>query len=136
MMSKNKNVSKTIINGIAVKFKDGDLEYGTNTKKPGHEIRFGNVVDSNRDGNVAIVKKQNASNAIKIGINLYNPNLKTKDKNGNPLTIDGVILKRANEKNDITKKQADDIKKQALKERPKNIRKPNKRRLRELKGRR
>lgn len=148
MTKKKKNISKTIKNGTAVIFKDKNLEFGRATKKPGHEIRLGHVIDSNKKNEVAIAKRQHSSDAISIQIEVldpknkkqiieykYNPNFKTKDKDGKPLKIDGKILIRANSKKDITPKQANEIKRQGLKEKSKNVRKPNKRRLKELKKR-
>lgn len=147
---KNQNVSSTIQNGTAVIFEDQNLEFGRDTKKEGHKKRFGHIVDSNKKDEVAIAKRQHSSEAISIITKIpdpknkektikfeqqYNPHLKTKDKNGNPLKIDGTILMRANPKHDITPKEANEIKKQALKDKSKNIRKPNKKRLKELKGR-
>lgn len=133
-MSK-KNVSKKIKNGTAVLFKDKNLEHGKNTKDSKHEIRLGHVIDTNSKNEVAIAKRQHAKHSIQVGENYYNPNFKTKDKNGKPLKIDNKTLKRASKKQDITPKEANEIKKQGLKTTNKNIRKPNKRKLKELKGR-
>jgi len=130
-----KNVSDTIINGTAVMFKDGDLEFGKNTKSKDHAIRLGFVIDSNKKGHVALAKRQHSNDPIQIGNIFLNPHFKIRDKNGNLLSIDNVILTRAAKHRDISPYEANEIKRQGLKDKPKNTRKPNRKRLKELKGR-
>ena len=133
-MSKNKNVSKNIRNGTLVTFKDSYLEKGRNTKSKGKDIRVGAVIDSNRFDEIAVLKQQHSLNAIVSGKRTFNPNIKTKKYKGQPLKVDGKNIRIKTDAR-ISSKTANELKRKSLKEFPKNIRKPNKRRLKELKGR-
>lgn len=133
-MSKNKNISRTIKNGTLVQVRDSYLEHGKNTKGRNQDYRVATVIDSNRNDEIGIVKRQHATNAIEINGEFYNPNIKTKNKDNKPLKIDHQHVRIIRTRS-YTERDANEIKRKALKEQSKNVRKPNKKRLRELKGR-
>lgn len=138
-MSRNnskKNVSRTIKNGTLVTFRDSYLENGKNTKREGNDVRVGVVIDSNRDDKVAILKQQHSLNSISYNNRSFNPNIKTRNKNNELLSIDGNNVRlQTRVQNSISEKESNELKRKALKDTSKNVRKPNRRRLKELKNR-
>ena len=128
-----RNVSKKVENGTFVKFNDSYLEHGKNTKGK-NDSRLGVVIDTNRRDEIAILKRQHAKNSVQLGEDSFNPNIKIKNKNDKPLKIDNDHVKKVRRKK-ISRKEANQLKKQVLKNQPKNVRKPNRTRLRILKGR-
>ena len=133
-MSKNKNVSLQIKNGTCVQIRDSYLEHGKNTKGKHTDYRVATVLDSNRNGEIGIIKRQHIKNGLDIKNETYNPNIKTKNYKDEPLVIDHQNVRIIKTKK-FSESEANELKRRALKEQPKNVRKPNKRRLRELKGR-
>lgn len=133
-----KNVSQTVKNGTAIKTRDEYFLDNKGYKKPNYEnapdtlYRESIVVDSNRNGHLGIIKIQSGGKKTVVNKSgqkeKYNLYIKTKDDEGNPIKL-GLKFQRAKEKYGVTEKQANKMKKQAMKN------KSNKIALRELKGR-
>lgn len=133
MKKSNKNVSQKVKNGTFVTISDHELEHGKNTKSH-NDTRIAVVIDTNRQDHLAILKRQHCKNGIWNGSDCFNPNIKTKNNQNNPLKIDQKHIRIVKGKV-YSPNQANELKRKALKEQPKNVRKPNRRRLKELKGR-
>lgn len=140
-MSKNKNVSSIVENGTRLQTRDDYLKGGKNTKNKNNLYRPVFVVDSNANDDLVVVKGTHSSKGDLLE-NYDHPNAKKKtrvrpflygeDDKGNPIRI-GPKFQPHHKK--ISKKEANKIKKKALKEAPKKIREENKAILRKLKGR-
>lgn len=136
-MSKRKNVSKTIPNGTLVHTHDDKL-YGADGQST--KSRMAVVVDSNDKDEVAIVKYTTSErNGTPFendkGFKRFGNQIYTRDIYGNPLIIsqNGTLIKNANNKRDITPKQANEIKRANLQDSKYKTR--NHRKLKELKNR-
>lgn len=138
-----KNVSQSIRNGTAIQTRDEFLEDGNGYTKPSHKndnvlYRELLTIETNRRGEVVVVKVQSGGKEEVINKSgqkeKYNLYFKSKDSDGNPITL-GKNFKRANPKYDISKKDANEIKKKAIKSSSSKVRKDNRNKLRELKGR-
>lgn len=140
---KRKNVSQKIPNGRTVQTRDEFFEGQSNYRKPGYEgkgfYRKGVVVDSNRANELVIVKLT-TSKAGKVlpdyknGESKYRPFVETKDDKGNPITI-GTKFKENRPTSDLSIKDVNRIKKDAFVNSSNRVKKENKKKVREMKGR-
>lgn len=138
-----KNVSQTIRRGTVIKTRDEFLEDNNGYRKPKYEntdtlYREFITLETNRKGEIVGVKVQSGGKESVFNLvgqeEKYNLILKSKDDEGNPIKL-GKKYKRAKEKYSISEKDANNIKKDAVKHPNKYIRKQNIDKLRELKGR-
>lgn len=143
-VKKRKNISKNITNGRIVRTRDEFFEEANGFTKPDHPnkndyYRAAVVVDSNKDGDLGLVKltKSSAGKEIagyKKGKSKYRPYLYTKDNEGNAIRI-GKKFKEMPPKDDIPKNKVNEIKKELFVNSSRRLKKENKRKARELKGR-
>ena len=114
----SKNVSQTIRNGTVIKTRDEFLEDNNGYIKPSHRndkvlYREFITLETNKKGEIVGVKIQSGGNPIRLGEN----------------------FKRVKNKYWISEKDANRIKKDAINHPNRKIRKQNREKLRELKGR-
>ena len=138
-----KNVSQTIPNGRTLQTRDEYLEGAENYKKPGKEgagnYRKLAIVDSNRKGELAVTKLTTSKKGTplpnyKEGKSKYRPYIETKDDEGNPIKIGRKFIENSPSK-DLSTHDVNLIKKHAIKETSRSLSKENRKKLRELKGR-
>ena len=105
---------------------------------PNIYYREATVVDSNRNDELAIIKHQSSGKFTVKNYarqkRTYNAYIKTKDDEGKPIKI-GPKFKRANPKYDVTRNNANKMKKQSVKSKNKQIATDNQNALKALKGR-
>ena len=141
-MSKNKNVSKIIPYGRTLQTRDEYLEGGNNYIKPGYEMkghyRRVVVVDTNRNNELAVEKLYGHNGkelpGYKNGKSRYKDFIVTKDNEGNPIKIGNKFIENA-PKQDVSKKDVNKIKKDALVNASYRVKKSNRNKVRKLKNR-
>lgn len=139
---KNKNVSQKVPNGRTVQTRDEYFEGQKNYRKPGYGkkgvYRKAVVVDSNRKDELAVVKlttsKKGKTLDYKSGKSKYRPFVITKDDKGKPIKL-GKKFVGNSPKADVSKKEVNKIKKDLFRGESKKTSKDNRKRVRELKGR-
>ena len=135
-MSKKKNISSRVPNGTRLQTRDDYLKDGINTKASRGNYRPVVVIDSNKKDELAVIKVTHSSKRKKIngfdgnsGIRLY---IHIEDDEGNPIKVGRKFIKKGA---GIGKKEANKIKKKAIKRAHPKIKKDNREKLRKLKGR-
>jgi len=131
---KNRNVSKNIPNGTILHTRD-DYIYGSqNYRKPGYankgNYRKVSVVDSNKNDDLAVVKLTTKGKTIPGEKSTYKPFVETLDDNGNPIRIGPKFISRGAK---LSKSAVSIIKKDSFNN--SNTRKVNRRKVRDMKGR-
>ena len=134
-----KNISKSVPNGRTLQTRDEFFEGSSDYRKPGYEnkgyYRKVVVVDSNRNGDLAVVKLTTSANGEKVfgqKKSKYRPFVETKDDEGNSIRI-GKKFKENKSKNDLSPKAVAQIKKLIFKNA--GNAKENRRKVRDLKKR-
>lgn len=139
----SKNVSQTIRNGTVIKTRDEFLEDNNGYIKPSHRndkvlYREFITLETNKKGEIVGVKIQSGGKESVFNLSnqleKFNLILKSKDNKGNPIRL-GENFKRVKNKYWISEKDANRIKKDAINHPNRKIRKQNREKLRELKGR-
>ena len=134
---KRKNVSQKIPNGRTLQTRDEFFEGQEKYRKPGYEnkglYRKVVVVDSNRADELAVVKLTTSKQGTALpdyqqGKSKYRPFVATKDDENKPIKVGKKFLPNKPQK-DVSQKDVNQIKKDSIK------RKDNRKKLRELKGR-
>ena len=130
----NRNVSKKIPNGTILHTRDEFL-YGSKTyRKPGYKnkgnYRKVSVVDSNRNDDLAIVKLTTRGKTIPGEKSTYKPFVETLDDDGKPIRIGSKFISRGAK---ISVQAVSVIKKDSFKD--SKARKVNRRKVRDMKGR-
>lgn len=139
MGKKNKNVSKRTPNGRTLQTRDEYFEGEGTYRKLGYEdkgnYRQATVVDSNRKGDLAIVKLTTSGkgrNVLDRTKSKYRPYVETLDDEGNPIRFGRKFIENSSRK-DLSKRAVADIKKRAF--RKSHQAKENRDKVRTLKGR-
>ena len=139
MKKRRKNVSPVIPNGRTLQTRDEYFEGNADYRKAGYEnkgnYRKAVVVDSNRDGDLAVVKLTTSVNGRNIPgqkKSKYRPFVETKDEDGNSIRIGRKFIENSL-KNDLSKKAVSEIKKMAFRKSSKAL--ENRKKVREMKGR-
>ena len=134
---KRKNVSQKIPNGRTLQTRDEFFEGQEKYRKPGYEnkglYRKVVVVDSTRADELAVVKLTTSKQGTALpdyqqGKSKYRPFVATKDDENKPIKVGKKFLPNKPQK-DVSQKDINQIKKDSIK------RKDNRKKLRELKGR-
>lgn len=141
--SLRKNVSLKTPNGRTIQTRDEYFEGQKNYRKLGYEkkglYRKAVVVDSNRKDELAVVKlttsKKGKSLDYKEGKSKYRPFVLTKDDKGKPIKLGSKFVKNS-PKADVSKKEVNKIKKDLFRGKSVKTSKDNRKKVRELKGRR
>ena len=128
--------------GRTLQTRDNFLEDGKGYNKPGYEnkghYRRVAVVDTNKKNELAVTKLYGHSGTplpnYEKGKSRYKNYILTKDDSGKPIKV-GKKFKLNSKNKNLTKKDINTIKKDALVNSPKSIRQLNKTKLRKLKGR-
>lgn len=139
-----KNVSREIINGTVIMSRDEYFQDNNNFQKLKYKnkkdvlYRENIAVDSNRNNELALIKVQSGGK-LEVKNNSgqkekYNPYIKTKDNEGKPIKI-GEKFRVGDPKYNVSEKNANQMKKEAVKSRSNFINSENRRALKELKGR-
>ena len=139
---KNKNVSQKVPNGRTVQTRDEYFEGQKDYRKSGYGkkgvYRKAVVVDSNRKDELAVVKlttsKKGKPLDYKSGKSKYRPFVVTKDDKGKPIKLGKKFVENS-PKADVSKKEVNKIKKDLFRGESKKTSKDNRKRVRELKGR-
>lgn len=147
-MKKQKNISKDIPIGTTLQTRDEYLLSGAGKTniKPNHPnsrdlYRRVGVVDSNRKNEIAVIKLgtkgRHSLDKYLNGKSKYNAFIEIQDDKGNSIKIDNVKFVKNPSRRDISKKDVNEMKKNALvnKKTSASLRKENRDKLRELKGR-
>ena len=137
MSKKNKNVSSEIPAGRIIQTRDEYFEGAKNYRKPGYEkkglYRGSLVVDSNRKGDLALVKLTTSEKGKAIpGVkkSKYRPYVQTLDDTKNPIKV-GKKFKET--KKQLSKNTVAKIKKDIFHDSLRAIK--NRRKVRKMKGR-
>lgn len=140
---KNKNISEQLKPGAVIKTRDEYLEGSDGYVKDKYKnnnifYRELILVESNRNNEFAVEKVQSSGTILIENkakqIEKCNPRIKTKDDKGKPIKL-GAKFKRGNPKYDVSERNANQLKKEAVNYKDKKIAKQNRKKLRELKGR-
>ncbi len=139
-----KNVSQKIVNGTIIMTRDEFLQDNNNYKKPKYKdkknilYRETVTVDSNKNDELAVIKVQSGGKLEvknkKGQVEKYNPYIKTKDNEGKPIKI-GEKFQVGDPKYNVSVKNANQMKKEAVKNKSHFISSGNRKALKELKGR-
>lgn len=134
-MSKKKNVSKNIPNGVILQTRDEYLHNQGNYRKPGYSKK-GNyrkvaVIDSNSNDELAIVKLySNSGTALKNTRSRYKPFVETLDNKNNRIKVGKKFIPNGQV---LSKENVTTIKKDSFTS--PNVRYKNKKKVRKIKGR-
>ena len=138
MKKRNKNISRTIPNGRTLQTRDEYFEGNADYRKPGYEkkgnYRQATVVDSNRAGDLAVVKLTTSGKGREVPDrkkSKYRPYVETKDDEGKPIRIGKKFIENPSKK-DLSKKAVSEIKKSTFKKSSKAF--ANCKKVREMKG--
>ena len=131
---KNRNVSKNIPNGTILHTRDEYIYGSQNYRKPGYQNK-GNyrkvaVVDSNRHDDLAVVKMTTKGKTLPGEKSTYKPFVETLDDKGKPIRIGSKFISRGAK---LSKKAISIIKRDSFKD--SKTRKRNRRKVRDMKGR-
>ena len=131
---KNRNVSKNIPNGTVLHTRDEYINGSQNYRKPGYQNK-GNyrkvaVVDSNRHDDLAVVKLTTKGKGLPGEKSTYKPFVETLDDKGKPIRISSKFISRGAK---LSKQAVSIIKKDSFKDA--HTRKSNRRKVRDMKGR-
>ena len=131
---KNRNVSKNIPNGTILHTRDEYIYGSQNYRKPGYQSK-GNyrkvaVVDSNRHDDLAVVKMTTKGKTLPGEKSTYKPFVETLDDKGKPIRIGSRFISRGAK---LSKKAISIIKRDSFKD--SKTRKRNRRKVRDMKGR-
>lgn len=131
---KNRNVSKNIPNGTILHTRDEYIYGAHNYRKPGYQSK-GNyrkvaVVDSNRHDDLAVVKMTTKGKTLPGEKSTYKPFVETLDDKGKPIRIGSKFISRGA---NLSKKAISIIKRDSFKD--SKTRKSNRRKVRDMKGR-
>ena len=139
MSRRNKNISKKIPNGRTLQTRDEFFEGKGTYRKPGYEnkgyYRQATVVDSNRKGDLAIVKLTTSGKGREVldrKKSKYRPYVETKDDEGMPIHIGAKFIENSSRK-DLSKRAVAEIKKRAFRKSRQAL--ENRKKVRLLKGR-
>ena len=139
MRKDKKNVSKRIPNGRTVQTRDEYFDGDAAYRKPGYEkkgnYRKAVVVDSNKKGDLALVKLTTSKKGLPIPgekKSKYRPYVETKDDEGKPIRI-GKKFSPKSKKDDLSKCSIAEIKKKTF--RTSSAATANRRKVRKMKGR-
>lgn len=131
---KNRNVSKNIPNGTILHTRDEYIYGSKNYRKPGYggkgNYRKVAVVDSNKSDDLAVVKLTTKGKSIPGEKSTYKPFVETLDDNGKPIRIGSKFISRGAR---LSTSAVSAIKKDSFKD--SKMRKVNRRKVRNMKGR-
>ena len=131
---KNRNVSKKIPNGTVLHTRDEYFLGSENYRKPGYKnkgnYRKVGVVDSNRNDDLAVVKLTSRGKPLPGEKSTYKPFVETLDYDGKPIRIGSKFISRGTK---ISAQAVSAIKKDYFKD--SKTRKVNRRKVRDMKGR-
>lgn len=140
---KRKNVSQTIPNGRTLQTRD-EYFYGQGDyRKPGYEdkgaYRKAVIVDSNRKNEFVVVKLTTSEKGANLpnykgGKSSYRPFVETMDDKGNPIKF-GSKFKENPPSADMAKNDVNKIKKELFVNSSNRTKKANKKKVRQVKGR-
>ena len=131
---RKRNVSKKVPNGTVLHTRDEYIFGSQNYKKPGYQNK-GNyrkvaVVDSNRYDDLAVVKLTTKGKTLPGEKSTYKPFVETLDDNGKSIRIGSKFISRGAK---LSKQAITIIKKDSF--RDSKTRKSNRRKVRDMKGR-
>ena len=134
MKKKNRNISSSIPNGTILHTRDEYFWGSQNYIKPGYQNK-GNyrkvaVVDSNRYDDLAVVKLTTKGKKLPQEKSTYKPFVETLDNKGKPIRISSKFISRGAK---LSAQAVAVIKKDSFKD--SKTRKSNRRRVRDMKGR-
>lgn len=139
-----KNISEKIVNGTIIMTRDEFLQDNNNYQKPKYKdkknilYRETITVDSNKNNELALIKVQSGGKLEvknKAGQKeKYNPYIKTKDDKGEPIKL-GDKFQVGNQKYNVSEKNANQMKKECIKNSSRSLSKANRIALKNLKGR-
>ena len=134
---KRKNVSQKVPNGTILQTRDEYFEGAGNYRKPGYQnkgnYRKAVVVDSNRNNELAVVKGTSKGKPLNNPQFLgYKPFIHTIDDEGHPIQVNSKFIIN---NSFLDSNAINEIKRDSLKNSSNSLRKQNRTKLRNLKGR-